>query len=115
MPDGLDLTGELFDAMDRVAGCIDDMHALGAAKSEAERKYRIAKRKRILYERDHNKTPVSIIADVVKGYEDIAQLAFERDCAEAEYDANYEAILFWKKRADVLRELIAREWSEAGR
>lgn len=113
MPDGLDLTGELFEADKRVAECISDMHSLGAKRAEAERRYRIAKRKRILYERDHNKTPVSIIADIVKGYEDIAQLAFERDCAQTEYDANYEAILYWKKRTDVLREQMAREWSRA--
>lgn len=113
MHDGVDLTAELFDADSRVAECINDMHVLGAKRAEAERKYRIEKRKRILYERDHNHTPVSIIADVVKGYEDIAQLAFERDCAQTEYDANYEAILYWKKRTDVLREQMAREWGRS--
>ena len=43
-----------------------------------------------------------------------SHLAFERDVAETTYDANYEAALYWKKRIDVLRELIAREWNREG-
>lgn len=97
--------GEAHEALDRMA-------ALGAAKAEAERQYRIAKRVRIVWERG-NGTPVTIIGDVVCGYDDIAQLRFARDCAEAEYDANREALLLAKKQIDTIREVIAREWSAA--
>lgn len=113
MPD-FELHNELEDALGRVAECVNDMYSLGVKKAEAERNYRVAKQKRILYERTHNATPVSIISDIVKGYEDIAELAMVRDCAETEYDANYEAILYWKKRVDTIREQIKREWSQAG-
>lgn len=109
--DGLDLTAELVDALDRAAECISDMHELGAKKAEAEKHYRVAKQRRILYERTRKGTPVSIIGDVVKGYEDIAELAYKRDLAQTEYDANYEALLFWKKKVDTLREQVQREWS----
>lgn len=104
---------ELDDALDRAAACVSEMHELGRIKSEAERDYRVAKQKRILFERTQNGTPVSIIADVVKGYEDIAELALKRDCAQTDYDANYEAILYWKKRVDVLREQLQREWANS--
>lgn len=113
MSDPFELVTALDDALDRVAECVADMHELGRRKSEAERDYRVAKQKRILFERNQNGTPVSIIADVVKGYEDIAELALRRDCAQTDYDANYEAILYWKKRVDTIREQLAREWAHA--
>lgn len=108
--DGADLTGGLFEAMRRAEACLDDMGRLGERWAQAEKVYRVAKARQILIEREENSTPVSIIADLVKGDEKIANLAFERDCARAEYEANREAILFWKKKADVLSEIIRREW-----
>lgn len=109
MHDGLDLQTELMVALDEAEARINEMASLGEAKAEAERAYRVAKRKRLLMERQQG-TPVSIIADIVKGYEDIAQLALERDCAEAVYEANREAIMFAKHKSAALREIIAREY-----
>ena len=114
MHDGVDLMEGLHDSLAEASQAVHDMARLGREKAEAERKYRIAKAKRMLYERDKNRTPVSIIGDIVKGQEDIAYLAFERDCAESVYDANREAVLLAKKRADIYREQMAREWSQAG-
>lgn len=113
MSDGFTLTADLEEALARVAELIDEMHVLGRKKAQAEKAYRVAKQQRILYERNHNNTPVSIINDVVKGYEDIAELKCVVDCAESDYDSNYEAILYWKKRADSYREQLQREWSRA--
>lgn len=113
MHDGVDLADGLHASLSEADRAIRDMARLGREKAEAERKYRIAKAKRLLYEREKNHTPVSIIADIVKGQEDVAYLAFERDCAESVYDANREAALLAKKRADIYREQISREWSQA--
>ena len=110
---GTDLAGELYEAFAKADELVAQMAADGRAKAEAERKYRMAKRQRILYERVQNKTPVSIIADVVKGYEDIAMLACERDCAETAYEATKEAINVNKRKIDWLREQWGREWSQA--
>lgn len=111
--DGADLVRQISECFDAAYGQVADMAELGKAKAEAERAYRTAKSKRLLYEREYGKTPVSIIADVVKGYEDIALLACGRDCAEAAYDANREALLLNKKRIDFLREQMSREWGAA--
>ena len=100
------------DALDHVAECIAAMHELGIKKAEAEREYRILKQKRMLYER-HKGTPVTIIQDVVKGSQDVADLLFARECTVSEYDANYEAILYWKLRVNTIRDQIKREWSQA--
>lgn len=88
MHDGVDLIDGIHESLAEADRAVKDMARLGREKAEAERKYRIAKAKRMLYERDQNRMPVSIIGDIVKGQEDIAYLAFERDCAEAVYDAN---------------------------
>ena len=114
MHDGVDLVEGLYSSLAEAGRAVQDMARLGREKAEAERKYRVAKAKRMLYERDQNRTPVSIIGDIVKGQEDIAYLAFERDCAECVYEANREAVLLAKKRADIYREQVAREWSQAG-
>ncbi len=110
MPDGVDLLAAHDEALRNVWECIQAMTALEERRAGAERDYRLAKHDRTLYERDHNKTPVSIIADVVKGYRDIADLDFARNVAETECKANYEAILYWKKRADAIGRQIEREW-----
>lgn len=111
MPSGQDYHGALMDAMAEARDALGRMAPLGRAKAEAERAYRIAKRTRILWERGENGTPVSIISDVVCGYDDIAALRFARDCADAEYEANREALLLAKKQVDTVREIIAREWA----
>jgi hypothetical protein len=69
----------------------------------------------MLREREENKTPVTILSDVCRGNRQIALLKVKRDCAEAEYDACREAILLNKKRADVYREQISREWNQVPR
>lgn len=115
MHDGVDLIEGICESLAEADRAVKDMARLGREKAEAERKYRVAKAKRMLYERDRNRTPVSIIGDIVKGQEDIAYLAFERDCAESVYDANRESVLLSKKKADIYREQVAREWSQASR
>lgn len=104
----------LNDEIEACKSAIDDMVPLGKRRAEAEREYRVKKAERILYEREHNHTPVTIIEDIVRGYPPIATLAYTRDCAEVEEGANREAVLYHKKNIDALREQIAREWSEAG-
>lgn len=114
MSDPFTLQAELEQALNEACERVEEMRSLGYAMAEAERKYRVAKQQRILFERNTNNTPVTIIHDVVAGYEDIAELKCKRDCAEVDFDANREAILYWKKKTDSIREQIQREWTQAG-
>ena len=111
MASGQTLQQALFEAMAEAREAQEQMVPLGRDLAEAEREYRIAKRMRILWERTENKTAVTLIPDVVKGYDDIAALCYKRDEAEALYEANREALLLAKKRVDTIREMLAREWS----
>ncbi len=108
--DGLDIIGALMDADHEASERLGQMVPLAEAASRAETEYRIAKRKRVLFERNENGTPATYMSDIVGGYEDIAELRFRRDVSEAEREANKEALLLAKKRIDMLREIRQSEW-----
>lgn len=110
-PDGIDLISAMYDAMEAADAALQEMHSLADDKIAKDRIYREAKSKQILRERVNNNTPVSIVQDIVKGLPHIANLKAEYECAEALYQANYESLLWNKKKVDVIKDLIAREYS----
>lgn len=110
--DGTLVTIQMQDELTQAKTCVSQMVVLGQKLAKAEQLYRQEKHKRIAYERAVNNTPVSIIQDIVKGYEDIAELALKRDLAQVEYDANKEAELLHKKAADILRDIYVREYGD---
>lgn len=112
--DGFDIVGALLDAHAQAEELCRDLKAAGVARAEAERAYRVGKRKGIVFERERHGSPASLTIDLVKGREDIAELALRRDLAESEYEATREALLVRKKEIDTLRELYTREWSASG-
>lgn len=63
----------------------------GQAKAIAERDYRVAVAKEMLILRDE-KIPVTIINDLVRGKEEIAELKLQRDIAETLYDSAFQYI-----------------------
>lgn len=68
-----------------------DIIKLGNKKSEAEYKYRVLKAQKIVILRTE-KVPVTIISDLVKGDEEVAQLKLELDALEVLYDNKRENI-----------------------
>lgn len=80
----------------------------GREYAEAERKYRIALQQEILKLRV-DKIPVTIISDLARGSEIVAQLKFERDCAEAEYKSCIEAIQVKKIQLKIVRSEIEED------
>lgn len=86
----------------------------GMEYAGAERDYKIALNKKILLERE-NGTPVTIMSDICRGSEEIAQLRFKRDCAEVVYKSAQEAINSYKLQLRLLDAQLDREWSHAAR
>ena len=84
----------------------------GRAAAEAEQAYRVKLAEKILLLRE-DKFPATLIGDLARGDREVAQLKFERDCAEVVYDNAKEAVNVFKRQIDVLREQIEREWSKA--
>lgn len=75
----------------------------------AEHDYRTALAKAVVVERA-NGTPVSIIADICKGKDDVAELKLQRDIAEGQVEAAKEHINSLKLQIRVIEEAIEREW-----
>lgn len=92
---------------------MDELKALrnsGSQYAENEAEYRKALRVAILKERADG-TPVTVIGDICRGREDIAELKQRRDCSEALYRASQEAINVYKLKIRTIDEDIRRTWS----
>lgn len=77
-----------------------------------EYNYRTALSKRLL-ERRAGGQPVTHLADIVKGEEDIAKLRFERDIAEGLKNSAEKGTDFYKLYARLMEAQNAREWGQA--
>lgn len=86
---------DLYNEMQRLRNelnlAIEFSKSRGKELAIAERDYRIALAKQILIERD-NKVPVTIISDICRGKEDIAELKFKRETLEVLYKSAGERI-----------------------
>lgn len=58
--------------------------------------------------------PVTFIQTVIKGVPEVCEAMTRYHAAQVEYENAREGRLVFKKRLDVLREQLQREWSEAG-
>ena len=77
-----------------------------------EYNYRTALSKRLL-ERRASGQPVTHLADIVKGEEDIAKLRFERDIAEGLKNSAEKGTDFYKLYARLMEAQNSREWGQA--
>lgn len=81
----------------------------GEESAQAEKEYRIAQSKKMLVLRDSN-IPVTILNDIVKGDEAIADLRFKRDLAQVLYKSAQEAINVYKLELKAIEAQIDREY-----
>lgn len=91
----------------------DELKTLGVKKANAERTYRMEKRKELLKLR-LEKCPVAIIQDIAKGDERISYLGLQRDLAENSYNVCQEAIRNTRLEIEILRSLLTWQRVELG-
>ena len=106
----VDPISEVWRRSEMLEVALKECKTRGQAAAEAEREYRIKLAEKILLLREQG-LPATLIGDVARGDKVVAQLKFERDCAQVVYDNAKEAVLAFKKQIDVLREQIEREWN----
>lgn len=106
----MDLWNEIEDKTKLLDKAIKDLARNGYDLAEKERAYKIAVNKKAL-ELRANDTPVTLINQVIYGYEDIAKLRFERDTADVKYNANQEYINTIKLQIRILESQLNREYS----
>lgn len=74
-----------------------------------EKAYKIAVNKKALELRAED-MPVTLINQVIYGYEEIADLRYARDIAEVKYNANLEYINTIKLTIRIMENQLSREW-----
>ena len=104
------LTEELDELTDRLEAELKTCKESGCQYAENEAEYRKALRVAILEERSKG-TPVTVISDLCRGRNDIAELKQRRDCSEALYKATQVAINVYKLKIRIVDEDIKRTWS----
>lgn len=108
----VDPISEVWRRSEMLEVALKECKTRGRAAAEAEQAYRVKLAEKILLLRE-DKFPATLIGDLARGDREVAQLKFERDCAEVVYDNAKEAVNVFKRQIDVLREQIEREWSKA--
>lgn len=105
----MDLLNELQNLTKQLSNSLKQLRTNGIKLAEAEKDYKIAVNKKALLLRSED-MPVTLIQQVIYGYEDIAQLRFLRDSAEVVYRANMEAINTLKLQIRIISNQIEKEW-----
>lgn len=80
----------------------------GQTLAESERDYRVALAKKILLLRD-DKVPVTIINDLARGDEAVADLKFKRDVAQTLYDSVTQAIFTLRLQLKIARAEVSED------
>lgn len=88
---------------------IDELAKNGYDLAKKERDYKISVNKKALELRAED-MPVTLINQVIYGYEDISKLRFLRDTAQVKYNANLEYIMTIKLQIRILENQLSREW-----
>lgn len=106
----IDLLNELQNLTKQLSNSLKQLRTNGIKLAEAEKEYKIAVNKKALLLRSED-MPVTLIQQVIYGYEDIAQLRFLRDSADVVYRANMEAINTLKLQIRIISNQIEKEWT----
>ena len=106
----MDLQIELQNQVELLQKSLEKLKETGRAYAEAERDYKVLLRKEILNMRDEG-VAIGVITLTCYGIPSVAEARFKRDCAEAIYKANQEAINTYKLKIRLIGEQISREWS----
>jgi hypothetical protein len=105
----MELWNEIEEKSKLLDKAIKDLANNGYILAEKERNYKIAVNKKALQLRAED-TPVTLINQIIYGYEDIAKLRFERDTAQVKYNANLEYINTVKLQIRILENQLSREY-----
>lgn len=108
-----DLWSEIQSKTKQLDYSVKELRKSGTAYAEAEKAYKIKLRETALRLRSQDMA-VGMISMTVYGVPEVAELRFKRDCCEAVYKANVEAINAIKLEIRIINEQLSREWGQAG-
>lgn len=103
----------MWDEIEKKSKNLDDainqLASNGIDLANKEKEYKIALNKKALELRAED-MPVTLINQVIYGYDDIALLRLARDTAQVKYNANLEYINTIKLQIRILENQLSREW-----
>lgn len=105
----MDLLNELQQKLKELDISVKQLRKSGSSYAKAERDYKIKLREECLKLRDEGMA-IGMIDKTAYGIPSVAELRFQRDCAEAVYKANQESINSIKLQIRILESQIDREW-----
>lgn len=105
-----DLWQEIQQKTKQLDYSVKELRKSGTAYAEAEKAYKIKLRETALRLRSQDMA-VGMISMTVYGVPEVAELRFKRDCCEAVYKANVEAINAIKLEIRIINEQLSREIS----
>lgn len=112
MHSGLDLVRRLFNILDDLLPRgVHQIAKYGVEYAKRENEYRILVKQETLKAQTAG-TPATLIRDIVRGTDCVANAKFERDKADALYKAAQESVNINKLTAKILEEQIKREWGK---
>lgn len=107
----MELWTELSEKRVLLDQAINNLANNGYDLAAKERDYKIAINKKALELRAED-MPVTLINQVIYGYEDIANLRFDRDTAQVKYNSNLEYINTIKLQIRILENQLQREYGK---
>jgi len=90
---------------------IENLEEFARSRAETEKNYRVALARKMAEYRAKG-YPVTIMNDMCKGDEEVANLKFQRDMAEASYKKNVETIDALKHAIETLGDRLKREFEK---
>ena len=105
----MDLLNELQQKLKELDISVKQLRKSGSSYAKAERDYKIKLREECLKLRDEGMA-IGMIDKTAYGIPSVADLRFQRDCAETVYKANQESINSIKLQIRILESQIDREW-----
>lgn len=103
---------EIEETMQKAEQSLSEYKRLNADYALKEYKYRTALSKRLVELRATGQ-PVTHLADIARGEEEIARLRFDRDIAEGLKNSAEKGTDFYKLYAKLMEAQTSREWGQA--
>lgn len=110
----MELLEELMAKSEELSQSMKLLRKNGIKRAEAECAYKKKLTEEIL-KLKAEKFPATLIAQMVYGVPEVAQVRLERDIAQVMYDANQEHINVKKLQIRILESQIDREWHSGGK
>ncbi len=111
--DGTDLIRAMQVKVAELEKGLNDLKSGGIALAEAEKQYKIMLTKSALSLKQQGYT-ATMLDKILYGLEDVAELRYERDVANAIYEARKERVNATKLEIRILENQISREYGKGG-